>query len=130
MTTARREAFWQLVRYGVNGMLATAVFAVVYWIVVRELLHPPQFGTLLGYVVAVLAGYLLHSKITFRAHGARDRSTQLRFAAASLVSYAINAFWTWLCTAALHLPTWTPLVPIATATPIILFAVNRWWVFR
>jgi len=127
---ARRAAFWQLVRYAVNGGLLTLLFAIVYWVVVQEAHFAPQIGTLTGYVVAVVAGYVLHSKVTFRAHGGRDRGTQIRFAAASFLSYALNAFWTWLCTEPLHWPTWTPLLPISTVTPFALFAVNRWWVFR
>ena len=127
---ARRAALWQLIRYAVNGGLLTALFAIVYWVVVQEMRFAPQVGTLIGYIVAVAAGYLLHSKVTFRAHGRRDRGTQLRFVAASLLSYALNAFWTWLCTEPLGWPTWSPLIPISTLTPFALFAVNRWWVFR
>lgn len=130
VTADRRELFWQLARYGVNGGLLTGLFAIVYWIAVRELLAPPQIGTLAGYLVSATAGYLLHSRVTFRAHGERDRGTRLRFAAASIVSYLLNAVFTWACTAAMHWPTWTPLVPISTVTPIALFALNRLWVFR
>ena len=129
-TATRRETWGQLARYAVNGGLLTILFAIVYWVLVRELRRPPQIGTLCGYLVAVAAGYLLHSRVTFRDHGARDRSTQVRFIVASLLSYALNAFWTWACIAALGWPTWTPLLPICIATPIILFAINRWWVFR
>jgi putative flippase GtrA len=127
---ARRETFWQLVRYGVNGGIATVFHVSVYWVVVRELHRAPQLGNFLGYLAAVLAGYLLHSKVTFRAHGSRDRSTQLRFVAASVVSYLLNAFWTWGCTALLGWPTWTPLIAYVCLTPAVMFAVNRWWVFR
>jgi putative flippase GtrA len=130
VAAARWEAFWQLVRYGLNGVLATVFHISIYWIVVRELLGPPQLGNFLGYAVAVLVGYLLHSKLTFRAHGTRDRSTQLRFVAASILSYLLNAFWTWLCTVAFHWSTWTPLMPYVFVTPAVMFSVNRWWVFR
>lgn len=127
---ARRGTVGQLVRYAVNGGLLTGLFALVYWVVVQELHRPPQLGTLTGYLVAVCAGYALHSRVTFRDHGTRDRATQARFVAASLLSYGLNAFWTWACTEALRWPTWTPLLPICVATPLILFAVNRRWVFR
>ena len=129
-SAARRETLGQLVRYGINGGLVTGLYALVYWIVVQELNRAPQIGTLSGYLVAVCVGYTLHSRVTFRNHGVRDRSTQLRFVTGSLLSYALNVFWTWACTTALHLPTWTPLLPICAATPVILFIINRWWVFR
>jgi putative flippase GtrA len=126
----QRETFWQLVRYGVNGGLVTGLYALVYLSFDRGLATHPQLANLAGYLVAVGAGYLLHSTITFRDHGRRDRLTRLRFVAASLLSYAVNIFWTWACTEALGWPSWTPVLPIATLTPILLFAVNRWWVFR
>jgi putative flippase GtrA len=126
----RRETWGQLVRYGVNGVAVTALYALVYLGLAHVSGVRPQFANLAGYLIAVGAGYALHSRITFRDHGTRDRGTQLRFAAASVFSYAVNAFWTYLCTDALDLPNWTAVVPISTLTPILLFAINRWWVFR
>lgn len=127
---ARRETGGQLIRYVFNGGLVTGLFALVYWIVVQEIGQAPQLGTLCGYLVAVCVGYALHSKVTFRNHGSRDHATKVRFVVGSLFSYALNVFWTWACTAALHWPTWTPLLPMCFATPMILFIINRWWVFQ
>ena len=126
----RRDAFWQLVRYAIVGGVTTLLHGAVYLTVVRGFGGHPQIGNLCGYVAAVLSGSVLHSRVSFRAHGTRTRSTQVKFVAASLLSYLINAFWTWLCTTALHLPNWTPLPPIAVATPLIMFIVYRLWVFR
>ena len=125
-----RDTFWQLVRYGVNGGLVTLLNAAVYWLLLRFAGARPQIGNLFGYFAAVAAGYLLHSQVTFRGHGARGRATQLRFFAASLLSYAVNAFWVWLLTAHYHAGAYSPLLPIVFLTPVLLFAVNRWWVFR
>ena len=125
-----RETFWQLVRYGVNGGLVTVFYAFVYWVVVRYGGIRPQIANLTAFVVAVAISYTLHSQVTFRGHGERDRSTQLRYAVASLLGYAVNAFWVWLLTAHLHLDVRTPLLCFVFVTPILLFAVNRWWVFR
>ncbi len=126
----RREVMWQLVRYVVNGGLVTLLYAIVYAALVRGPHTHPQVANLIGQVIAVLTGYMLHSKVTFRAHGDRDRSTQVRFLMAAVVSYSINAFWTWLLIERLHLSTLAPLVPICVVTPLILFALNRLWVFR
>lgn len=126
----RRETWWQLVRYGVIGGLVTLLYALVYAALTRFGHLHPQFANFAGYGAAVAAGYVLHSRVTFRDHGARDRGTQLRFAVASLASYALNAFWTWAAIDRLHLPTLAPLVPISTVTPLVVFALNRAWVFR
>lgn len=124
------QAFWQLVRYGVNGGLVTLLYAIVYWLLVGHGGVGPQAGNLVGYLAAVVAGYALHSRVTFRDHGERNRGTQFRFAAASVLSYALNAFWVWLMTQHLHRSVASPLPLIVVVTPLLLFAVNRWWVFR
>ena len=130
LAARHRETFWQLVRYGINGGLVTALYALVYWLLVRHDGVKPQVGNLAGYLMAVAAGYLLHSRVTFRGHGDRDRATQARFAIASVFSYALNAAWVWLCTERLGLTPETPLLLISFVTPVMLFAVNRWWVFQ
>ena len=130
LAARHRDAFWQLVRYGVNGGLVTVLYAAVYWVLVRHAGLRPQVGNLIGFLAALVTGYALHSRVTFRGHGERDHGTRIRFLAASLVGLAVNAFWVWLLTAHLHLPVETPLLCFVFVTPILLFAVNRWWVFR
>ena len=85
--------------------------------------------SLLSKVLTV--GYFLHSRWSFRGHGSRDnpRKTTFRFFVASLISYGLNAFWTWLCVSALGLPDWTPVLPLLFVTPLLMFGINRQWVF-
>jgi putative flippase GtrA len=91
----------------------------------------PQLAMLAAYMLCVAVGYVLHSRWSFRGHGTRDNPgrTTLRFLIASLMSYALNAFWTWFCIELLHLPEWTPVVPLLFVTPLATFAINRNWVF-
>ena len=125
-----RAAFWQLVRYGVVGGAVTLFYTVVF-VALDSLTHVSlQLCNLGGYIAAIGLGYLLHSRVTFRDHGERGLGSQLRFVAASLPSYALNAFWAWLFGTHLGLPHWTVQVPIWFVTPILVFGINRWWVFR
>jgi putative flippase GtrA len=126
----RRETWGQLIRYAVNGGLVTILYDIVYVGVERLTAASVQVANLIGYIAAVLTGYVLHSRVTFKDHGERNRGTQIRFVLASLLSYAINAFWTWLFAQHWQLHPEAPLIPISTVTPLVLFAVNRWWVFR
>lgn len=121
---------WQLIRYVVNGGLVTLLYAIVYAALVRGLHTHPQVATLVGQAVAIATGYILHSRVTFRAHGDRNHGTQIRFVLQAMLSYGMAAFWTWLLPERLHLSTLAPLVPICFFNPIILFAINRLWVFR
>lgn len=126
----RREMFWQVVRYGVNGSIVTSAYSAVL-IVLDSWTHLPlQICNIAGYLTALSLGYFLHSRVTFRNHGSRDRTSQIRFVMASLPSLALNAFWAWLLITALALPHWTLYVPLWLVTPFMIFALNRWWVFR
>ena len=127
---ARREIFWQVVRYGVNGTIVTGLYSLVLVTLDSATKLPLQFCNLAGYVAALCLGYVLHSRITFRNHGTRDRASQGRFVLASLPSLALNAFWGWLLTDALNLPHWTLYLPIWFVTPAMIFVLNRWWVFK
>ncbi|UAK24493.1 GtrA family protein [Sphingomonas nostoxanthinifaciens] len=127
---ARQETLWQLVRYGVNGGIVTSVYTLVF-VLFDSFTHAPlQICNVAGYLVAATLGYVLHSRVTFRNHGERDAGSILRFALASLPGFAMNAFWTWLLGTALRWPHWTVQLPIWFVTPILIFGINRWWVFR
>jgi putative flippase GtrA len=126
----RREMMWQIVRYGVNGSIVTTLYTVILATLDSVTALPMQVCNLAGNVVAVLVGYVLHSRVTFRNHGRRDRGSQIRFVLTSLPSFALNAFWVWLLTTALRWPHWTVYMPIWLVTPLMLFTLNRWWVFR
>ena len=121
----------QLWRYGVSGGLATALNVGVYWLAAVPLGVWPVLANLLGYLAAVASGYVLHSRWSFRGHGTRDNpaKTTSRFVLVSLVSLGLNSFWVWLLTDhfGLH-PNW-PILPMLFATPLIVFALYRRWVF-
>lgn len=121
----------QLTRFVVAGGVTTALYTLVYSPLAGFRLTSEQVANLAGYVVAVVTGYLLHSRWSFRGHGADARRTTWRFVAVSLFSYGANTFWVWLLTddAAMAGPWWWPLAPILFVTPLVTFALNRSWVF-
>ena len=105
--------------------------SAVYALVAIGLRWNPQLGNFLAYVVAVTSGYVLHSKWSFRGHGAkRTNSTKLRFATVSVISYALNSLWVWLLFTHLELGRGAPIIPMLFVTPVVTFALNRQWVFR
>lgn len=119
----------QLVRYGLTGGFVTAVYAVVYAGLVRGAGVAPMIANLFGYAVAVVLGYVLHSRWSFRGHGTRAPGTSAKFVVVSLFSLALNSAWVWIIVHGLGLHELLPLVPIAVATPLIVFWLNRVWVF-
>jgi putative flippase GtrA len=130
-TDERRAVLAQLFRFIISGALVTALGVGVYAVVALLLLWHPQLGNFLAYAVAMATGYVMHSKWSFRDHGAeRTHSTKVRFVIVSLISYALNSFWVWLMTEPLDLdPAW-PILPMLFVTPAVTFLLNRHWVFR
>ena len=90
----QRRFIGQLARFAISGAAATAIGIGAYAIVALVLLWHPQLGNFLAYVVAVASGYFLHSKFSFKDHGAeRTHGTRLRFVTVSVISYALTIFW-------------------------------------
>jgi putative flippase GtrA len=121
----------QLFRFAVAGGITTALYTLVYSPLAKYRVTSEQVANLAGYLVAMLAGYLIHSRWSFRGHGADVRQTTIRFFLVSLVSYAINTGWVFVLTddAMLAGPWWWPLVPVLFVTPFVIFLLNRLWVF-
>jgi putative flippase GtrA len=134
LSPERRTILGQLIRFGLVGGFVTGLYAVVYSPLAKFHVVSPQIANFCGYIAAMVTGYVLHSKWSFRGHGSRDNpaGTTFRFFLVSLVSYAMNAGFVFVLTdsKALGGPWWWPLIPIVFVTPAITFLLNRYWVFR
>ena len=131
LTPERQALFWQIVRYGLSGLFITACQATIYWTLAALAGWHPQLANTTGYVAAVLIGYVTHSLFTFRDqdsdgnHAARG----VKFVAVSLLSYALNALWVFLCVTHMKWPEWSPIPAMIFVTPAVVFGLNRQWVF-
>lgn len=125
-----KEIVGQLVRYGLTGGLTSVVNIGVYWALAAAGMDPNLAWTV-GYLAAVLVGYVVHSRWSFRGHGRRDSLARTggRFFAISLVSFALNQLWVWLLVRHFALPLWAPYPLVLGVTPLIVFSLNRRWVF-
>ena len=124
------EIFGQLVRYALTGGLASVVNIGVYWVLAARGMDPNLAWTI-GFAAAVLVGYVVHSRWSFRGHGRRDNLARTggRFVIVSLVSFALNQLWVWLLVRQMELPLWAPYPLVLGVTPLVIFALNRRWVF-
>ncbi len=122
----------QFIRFIVAGSLVTVIYTLVYSPLAAFRLTSEQVANFLGYLAAMTSGYVLHSRWSFRGHGQSKGQTTTRFFAVSLVSYVLNSLWVFVLTddATLAGPWWWPLVPVLFVTPLVTFALNRYWVFR
>ena len=126
-----REILGQLVRFGLTGGFLTVLVAGGYWIVAELFGVDPMVSLTLNFLVFTSLGYVLHSRFSFRGHGARDREglRTLRFFTVNVIGFLSNQFFVWLLVRQLEGPTWWPVVPILFVTPLLTFALNRRWVF-
>ena len=130
----RRTLAVQLIRYAITGGGVTALSAFTYWIAAKRdgpFRIAPLVANILAYLVAVVIGYVVHSRWSFAGHGRRDNAarTTFRFMVASLISLAFNSFWVWLLTEHIEGATWWPIPLMVLVTPLMLFWINRRWVF-
>ena len=128
---ALKTLFGQLVRFGLVGGFSTILYAVIYWPLATYVVHP-VLAVFIAFSIAVAVGYVLHSSWSFRGHGKSSEGgrTQAKFLSVQSVGMVLNALFTWILTGPLfHGPTWWPLVPAVLVTPLVTFALNRWWVF-
>jgi putative flippase GtrA len=125
------EILGQLIRFGLTGGLLTVLVAGGYWLVATLLHVEPMLSLTLNFVLFTGLGYLLHSRFSFRGHGARDRAAArtARFFTVNVIGFLSNQFFVWLLVKQLDGPTWWPVLPILFVTPLLTFALNRRWVF-
>ncbi|HEX8445332.1 MAG TPA: GtrA family protein [Sphingomonas sp.] len=121
----------QLIRYGISGSIASIANIGVYWVAQARFGWDPNLAWALGFVMAVLVGYVIHSRWSFRGHGRRDNLARTggRFMIVALISFAINSLWVWLLVQYFRLPIWSPYPLVLGVTPLLMFWLNRRWVF-
>lgn len=132
LSAHHRLLLGQLVRYGISGGLASVVNIGIYHIGVVMFGLDPNLAWALGFIGAACFGYMIHSQWSFRGHGRRDNlaRSSFRFLIVSLISFALNSFWVWLLVRHFALPLWAPYPLALGVTPLVVFWLNRRWVFE
>ncbi len=126
----RTETFAQLVRFALVGLFLASVYSAIYWYLATYLMAP-VLAVVIAFMVSVTIGFVMHSRWSFRGHGARDdHRLRVKFLLVQLSGFFMNEAFTWVLTGPLHGPTWWPLIPAIFVTPFATFALNRQLVFR
>lgn len=121
----------QLARFGLTGILLTLLVAGGYWIAASALHVEPMLAFTLNFLVFTGLGYVLHSRFSFRGHGARDKAglRTMRFFMVNTLGFLTSQFFIWVLVKQLGGPVWWSIIPIVFVTPLLTFSLNRWWVF-
>ena len=124
------KTFAQLVRFAIVGFSLAALYSAIYWVLARYVMRP-MLAVALAFLVAVSIGFVLHSRWSFRGHGAReDHRLKVKFLLVQASGGLLNEAFTWVLTGLLHGPIWWPLIPAIFVTPLATFALNKQLVFR
>ena len=121
----------QILRYGISGALLTVFYSAIYWTAAVPLSVPALIANSLAFVATLVAGWLIHSRWSFRGHGDSERPpiAYVRFLLINLAGYALNSFWVWLIVLRLGGSVALSILPIAFVTPWLSFWLNRRWAF-
>lgn len=130
LSSDRRAMLGQIIRFGIVGLSLAAVYSAIYWYLATYVM-PPMLAVVIAFAVAVVAGFVLHSRWSFRGHGRQeDHRMKIMFFLVQGSGFVLNEIFTWLLTGPMHGPTWWPLVPAILVTPFATFLLNRQLVFR
>ena len=122
----RREAL-QVFRFGLIGVLATAVHMTVALVLNVGLGVAPQAANLAAFATAFVVSFLGHHSFSFRSTQRRSR-TLPRFVVAAGSGYLASAALLAQLEAT-SLPTATSLIVSAGVIPAVSYLVNKYWVF-
>ena len=126
----QHETVGQLIRFAVVGFSLAGVYSAIYWYLATYVM-PPVAAVVIAFLVSVSIGFVLHSRWSFRGHGAReDHRLKIKFLLVQTSGFLLNELFTWVMTGPMHGPTWWPLIPAIFVTPLATFALNRQLVFR
>ena len=124
------KTFAQLVRFAIVGFSLVALYSAIYWVLATYVM-PPVLAVVVAFAVSVSIGFVLHSRWSFRGHGAaEDHRLKVKFLAVQFSGFLLNEAFTWVLTGPMHGPTWWPLIPAIFVTPLATFALNKQLVFR
>ena len=119
----------RIVRYGLAGVLATAIYFVAVFLLVERAGVAPVPAAVIATAIVIVTSYLINRTFVFdtdRSH----HSAFTRFALASLLGIAAN---TGLMYVATKVFAWPYLVGAALTilvVPPMNFLVNQFWAFR
>lgn len=126
-----REAFHQLIRYGIIGALITLGGQAIYYGLAESRLTSPLTAIAIAFIIGLIVGYFAHGWVSFRGHGERDDHARIgvRFVVVNVFAYLMNSFWVWLLVERLGGPNWWPILPNVFLVPLVTFALHRRWTY-
>jgi putative flippase GtrA len=119
----------RVVRYGIAGVVATAIYVAAVALLVERARLSPVAAAVLATMIVIVSSYVINRTFVFdtnRAHA----SAFARFVAASLLGIALNAGLMHLATGVMAWPYLVGAALSVAVVPPLNFLVNYLWTFR
>jgi putative flippase GtrA len=125
----RLHAYSGILKYGVVGVLGTAVHIGVLAIMVEIFHANPVIGSVIGFLGALLSSYLLNYYWTFES--ADDHlSSFFRYLLVSLIGLGLNTLLMYVTATVLGWWYIYGQLTVILVVPVTNYALNRFWTFR
>ena len=118
----------QFIGYAIIGLALNLILYGAY-LVLTQAGIPSLAAMTLTYAAGVLIGFVLNRSIIFRYQGGNSGAL-LRYMATYAIGYAINFTLLWLLAVRAGLPHQAVQGGITLGLPVVLFALQKFWVFR
>ena len=118
----------QVARYGVAGVVATAVYFASVMLLVEPGGLAPVSAAVVATMIVIVTSYVINRAFVFRTSRSHA-SAFARFVVASLLSIAVNAGLMHLATRVLAWPYLAGAVLTTVVVPPLNFVINYVWAF-
>lgn len=119
----------RVVRYGIAGVVATAIYVAAVALLVERARLSPVSAAVVATMIVIVTSYVINRTFVFGTNR-RHSSAFARFVAASLLGIALNAGLMHLATRMLAWPYLAGAVLSVAVVPPLNFLVNYLWTFR
>lgn len=125
----QNQVLLDFIRYGIVGLLGTVVHTLVLAISVEYFHFAPVFGTMLGFVFSLLLSYYLNAKWTFR-NNHKNKKSFIKYTITCLLGLSINVCIMFVIVNLLGY--WYVLGQIVAIliVPLFNYTISRYWVFN
>jgi putative flippase GtrA len=127
--TERSALLGRVMRYGVAGLVATAIYVGAVILLVERAGLAPVPAAIIATIIVIVTSYAINRALVFDTNRTHT-SAFSRFVAASLLGIALNAALMHVATGFLAWPYLAGAALSAAVVPPMNFVVNYLWTFR
>lgn len=122
--------FWQLTRFGIVGVSAALVhFSIVILLVESDSMEP-LIANVIGFCTAFQISYWGHRMWTFSGTTQKHTVTFSRLLLVSILAFIVNEGMFYVFMQQFAFPYPLALILVLSILPLIIFTINKLWVFE